>query len=95
MPISSGTFFASFLPNEPNSIETALLTCNLWSGQSVRYILQVIKLVLIEPDPQIGKKHICKWISFGILTFVIIKEMVAVGKSCVLVEQMKNGWSKR
>ena len=67
-----------------NSIETALQTCNLWTGQLVSYNL--INWFRFNLATQTAKHfHICKrhlfsiwkWISFAISTFVIIEEMAS------------------
>ena len=73
-----------FLPfGWANSIKTDWWTCNLWSNQSVSYKsvntfdwiypTQLAKTNLHQMS-NVKKNHICKWITFHILTFHIIEE---------------------
>ena len=61
-----------------NSIKTNLQTCKLWTGQYVSYksVNQFCPTRIANRFSHLMLKtfHICKWMSFTILNFVIVEE---------------------
>ena len=85
--------FCDLILDRANSIQTALRTCNLWTGWSVTY--NSVILIWIEFAPsngiflhlQMAKKHMYKF--FAISTFfAIIEEMKILMTSFEVVEQL-------